>query len=116
MMKCGFDIPEEHLKYLFSSIDLDGHGLVSYTEFIAATIEARGEIDEDRLIEAFRFFDIDNSGYITKESIKNLIQYGFLGRSFSDAYVDEVVGECDLNADGIISFQEFMHLWGRKNV
>lgn len=116
MMKYGFNIPEEHLKYLFSSIDLDGHGLVSYTEFIAATIEARGEIDDDRLVEAFRFFDIDNSGYITKESIRNLIQYGFLGRSFSDAYVDEVVGECDLNADGIISFQEFMHLWGRKNV
>jgi Ca2+-binding EF-hand superfamily protein len=39
MIKCGFNIPEEHLKYLFSSIDLDGHGLVSYTEFIAATIE-----------------------------------------------------------------------------
>jgi calcium-dependent protein kinase len=114
MITSGNNIPEEHLQQLFNSIDLDGHGLVSYTEFIAATIEARGEIDDERLVEAFSFFDSDNSGFITKDSIKNLIQYGFLGRSFSDAYVDEVVGECDLNADGIISFEEFMSLWGRK--
>jgi hypothetical protein len=34
-----------------------------YTEFLAATIEACGQIEEDRLAEAFDRLDSDDTGY-----------------------------------------------------
>jgi hypothetical protein len=33
--------------------DVDGTGVVKYSEFLAATIEAHGVISEERLAEAF---------------------------------------------------------------
>ena len=113
LMKCGCDYNNEQLLQLFRSIDLDGSGEIDYTEFIAATIEARGAIEDERLLEAFKFFDGDDKGHITKDCLRQLMQYGLLGRNFTDEYVDEVFDECDLNRDGIISFDEFLSLWGR---
>ena len=114
LIKCGCDYNTEKILRLFRSIDLDGSGEIDYTEFIAATIEARGAIENDRLEEAFKFFDGDNKGYITKDCLRQLMQFGLLGRNFTDEYVDEVFDECDLNHDGIISFNDFLSLfWGR---
>ena len=36
-----------------------------YTEFLAATIEACGKIEDDRLAEAFDRLDCDDTGYST---------------------------------------------------
>ena len=113
LKRFGCEYDENQLQRLFRAIDLDGSGEIDYTEFIAATIEARGAIVDERLAEAFNFFDGDYSGYITKDSLRTM-QYGLLGRNFRDEYVDEIIDECDLNHDGIISFKEFMALWGRE--
>ena len=48
-----YDFTDEELENLFNGIDLDGTGVIHYIEFLAATIESRGSIDEDRLAEAF---------------------------------------------------------------
>jgi calcium-dependent protein kinase len=39
------------------------NGLINYTEFLAATIEAQGYIEEDRIAEAFDRLDTDEVGY-----------------------------------------------------
>lgn len=57
-----YDYSEEELEKLFNGIDLDGTGLVHYIEFLAATIESHGSIDEDRLAEAFDRLDSGKSG------------------------------------------------------
>jgi hypothetical protein len=36
-----------------------------YTDFLAATIEAHGHIEEDRIAEAFDRLDSDDNGYST---------------------------------------------------
>jgi len=48
---------------IFDAIDIDGSGVIRYTEFLAATIEAAGWISEERLAEAFDRVDHDNTGY-----------------------------------------------------
>lgn len=40
--------------------DVDGTNEVKYSEFLAATIEAHGAIDEERLAEAFDRIDCDD--------------------------------------------------------
>jgi len=58
---------------------LDGSGRIRYTEFIAATIEAQGDISEERLAEAFDRFDTDDSGNICVDDLAEI-----LGKDFHD--------------------------------
>ena len=46
--------------------DVNDNGLIDYIEFLAATIETQGQIEEERLHDAFDRFDQDESGYIDK--------------------------------------------------
>lgn len=42
-----YDYSDEEIETMFRGIDIDGTGLVHYIEFLAATIEAHGSIDEE---------------------------------------------------------------------
>jgi len=102
---------DEDIERIFRSIDLDGSGTIEYTEFLAATLEARCVVVEERLAEAFDRIDINDSGYITKESLNAILQQGFLGRTLTDEYLNEIIEEVDLSRDGHVSYEEFLALW-----
>ena len=71
----GIDASEEELKRIFISLDFHNDGKVNYSEFIAATLSSVKFGFEENLISAFRYFDTDNSGFITLDSVmKALIQ------------------------------------------
>jgi Ca2+-binding EF-hand superfamily protein len=48
--------------------DVDKSGQIQYTEFLAATLEARGYLEEERIAEAFQSMDRDSSGRVLVES------------------------------------------------
>lgn len=50
-------------------IDVNGDQLIDYEEFIAATIHLSKLNKEDVMIEAFKYFDKDNSGFITADEL-----------------------------------------------
>lgn len=94
----------------YGSQDLDGTGQIRYTEFLAATIEARGAISEERLAEAFDRLDTDDSGKISAD---NLVE--ILGQDFPREEIDEIIAEADLTKDNQISYAEFLALWEDKH-
>uniref|UniRef100_A0A6U1ZVH7 Uncharacterized protein n=1 Tax=Trieres chinensis TaxID=1514140 RepID=A0A6U1ZVH7_TRICV len=100
---CGYDL--EELMEMFHGADLDGTGVLHYTEFLAATIEARGVIGRERLAEAFDRLDSDDSGYISTENLREI-----LGHLPNDL-IDEIIEEADLNNDHQISYDEFLAMW-----
>ena len=67
---------------ILTSLDLDGNQRVDYLEFIAATMKgvSRGLSDAEmqtQLMQAFKHFDKDDTGFITMEVLK--VRYGPLG-------------------------------------
>lgn len=44
-------------------------GKVNYSEFIATTLSLIKFNKEDRLLSAFRYFDVNGKGYITLDSV-----------------------------------------------
>mmetsp|Transcript_26953 Transcript_26953/g.74094 ORF Transcript_26953/g.74094 Transcript_26953/m.74094 type:complete len:894 (+) Transcript_26953:388-3069(+) len=109
-------LPPEDTRAIFDAVDLDGSGLIRYTEFLAATIEAHGAISEERLAEAFDRFDIDDSGYI---SVDNLAE--ILGKDFSRQEIIDIIGDAidpDNGGDGssnqMISYSAFLSLWEKN--
>jgi calcium-dependent protein kinase len=61
------------LMELMKSADTDGSGEINYTEFLAATMDAKLFMREEYLRTAFNMFDKDGSGKIDNEEIISLL-------------------------------------------
>jgi calcium-dependent protein kinase len=103
-----YDYSDEEIENLFHGIDIDGTGKVHYIEFVAATIEAHGAIDEERLAEAFDRIDSDDSGYITVSDLR-----AFLGQDIPQSYIEKIISEADIVNDHRVSYEEFLELWDK---
>ena len=94
-------------------------------EFLAATIEAHGAINEEALAEAFDRMDSDDSGYISTHNLREM-----LGEFVTTEHIEEIIleAESQLNysehvkqqiaakpaKDHFISYEEFIALWDQK--
>ena len=109
----GYEYTKDECKRLFRAMDLDNSGLIHYSEFIAATIEARGTISEERLAEAFDRIDADDSGFITVGDLREL-----LGESVPSSYLNTIIDEAEgmgLSHDHKVDYAEFLGLWSAEN-
>jgi calcium-dependent protein kinase len=86
----------------FAHADVDQDGTINYTEFLAATLEGKGELELERIAEAFEIFDKEGKGYITPTNLREI-----LGGCEDSDYIDKLIQEADANQDGRISFGEF---------
>ena len=99
------------VRQIFDAVDHDGTGIISYTEFIAACLEGTTMVQEDQFAEAFDRLDADDSGFISKENLRDI-----LGNQFSPELVDEMIREGDFKQNGHIDFEEFMAFMRGKRV
>jgi hypothetical protein len=64
---------QEELEDMFDKVGMNNNDGISYTEFIAATLEAEGELEEAQLQEAFALIS-SNGRYITKKDIEDIVK------------------------------------------
>ena len=55
---------------MFDNIDYKGNKKLNYTEFIAATLSVKQVLTQEKLIQLFKHFDVDDSDFITPENLK----------------------------------------------
>lgn len=93
---------------LFNKIDTDSTGLISYSEFISATLTNSDLLTKDRLSAAFDRLDPDGSGFIDASELKNL-----LADSVSEEEISKMIADADKFGDGDhqISREEFLNFW-----
>lgn len=97
---------------IFKSIDTDGSGVINYTEFLAATIDQKTYLQEERLYDAFRLFDKDGSGKISAEEIQATLHDDKL----SSEKIKEMIKTFDTNNDGEIDYNEFITMMSRAEL
>eukprot|EP00448_Togula_jolla_P000727 CAMPEP_0170601918 /NCGR_PEP_ID=MMETSP0224-20130122/18116_1 /TAXON_ID=285029 /ORGANISM="Togula jolla, Strain CCCM 725" /LENGTH=651 /DNA_ID=CAMNT_0010926727 /DNA_START=29 /DNA_END=1981 /DNA_ORIENTATION=- len=95
--------PSEILDELCGFLDANGDEQIYYSDFLAATLEARQLLSEEAMRAAFHRLDADNSGLITSDDFRSVI-----GESFEGTGVDALVLEADLDGRGEISFDSFV--------
>ena len=102
---------DEEFDAWITSMDQDRNGYIEYEEFLRAAIDMESICTEQNLKMAFNFFDTDNSGFLSKEEIKNALGVNPDKESEeSIKLLDEVLEELDENGDNQISFDEFKQL------
>ncbi|KAI9201295.1 hypothetical protein LWI28_021220 [Acer negundo] len=104
LSRLGSKLTEAEIKQLMDAADVDQNGSIDYTEFITATMHRHKLEKEEHLYKAFQYFDIDNSGFITREELRQaMTQYG-MG---DEATIDEIIEDVDTDKDGKINYEEF---------
>ncbi|WCJ35056.1 Calcium-dependent protein kinase [Euphorbia peplus] len=105
--RLGSKLTESEIKQLMDAADVDKDGTIDYVEFITATMHRHKLDREENLYEAFQYFDKDNSGFITREELRQaMAQYG-MG---DEATIDEIIDDVDTDKDGRINYEEFANM------
>ncbi|ONI32306.1 hypothetical protein PRUPE_1G360100 [Prunus persica] len=105
LTRLGSKLSETEIKQLMDAADIDKNGTIDYTEFITATMHRHKLEKEENLYKAFQFFDKDQSGFITRDELRQaMTQYG-MG---DDATIDEIIDDVDTDKDGRINYEEFV--------
>ncbi|KAF4755160.1 hypothetical protein FOZ62_001621 [Perkinsus olseni] len=106
------DIPDD-LMDIMKQVDSDGSGVIDYTEFLAATLDKKKYIQEDRMWGAFRVFDRDGDGKITRKELSEVLNNGEVSDLVS-GHIDEILQQADANGDGEIDFDEFVAMMEKQ--
>jgi Ca2+-binding EF-hand superfamily protein len=96
------------------SVDDNGDNEIDFEEFLMLMSSSKPSKDDpDReLREAFKVFDADGSGSISKSEMKKLMKK--LGQTLSDAELDAMMDEVDTDKNGEIDFEEFKNMMVRN--
>jgi Ca2+-binding EF-hand superfamily protein len=70
--------------------------------------------NDENLKEAFRVFDKNNDGYISRSELKKAM--ASLNEILTDEEVEEMIQEADLNGDGKINYEGMINLILLKNI
>lgn len=107
--------PSKFASLVFRVFDENDDGSIEFHEFInALSITSRGNLDE-KLGWAFRLYDVDNDGYITRNEMYNIVDaiYQMVGQpSESDdgdpnTRVQKIFEQMDKNNDDKLTMDEF---------
>ncbi|KAF5747197.1 putative calcium-dependent protein kinase [Tripterygium wilfordii] len=105
LARLGSKLSEPEIMQLMDAADVDQSGSIDYIEFITATMHRHRLDREENLSKAFQYFDKDNSGFITRDELRQaMTQYG-MG---DEATIDEVLDDVDTDRDGKINYEEFV--------
>lgn len=103
MVEEHFELNDKEIEQCFEAIDDNHNGVIQYSEFLAATVHSRINLDDHLLSVSFKKFDATNSGFVDEATLKSI-----LGEDVSMSDVHEMMTEVDANHDGRISYQEFI--------
>ncbi|XP_028166508.1 uncharacterized protein LOC135086060 isoform X2 [Ostrinia nubilalis] len=105
----GYEPTKEELQQMVQGVDKGDTGKLSFENFETAIMRKIMSQDSDGdIMKSFRLFDIDDSGLISFENVKEVTQ--ILGTYLTDEEIEEMIDDADKDYDGFISVSEFMRM------
>lgn len=95
----------EVISNLFEVLDANGDEQIYYSDFLAATMDARKQLRQEAVMAAFHRLDADGSGSISADDLRRVI-----GETFEGVNVELLVKEADATQKGELSFDDFLRV------
>ncbi|XP_047978707.1 probable calcium-binding protein CML16, partial [Salvia hispanica] len=93
------------------------NGSIEFDELVGAILANTNKevlLNQDQLIELFRSFDRDGSGYITAAELAG--QMAKMGHALTYRELSDMMQEADTNGDGVLSLHEFATIMAKSAV
>ena len=107
---------EIDIKNAIKEIDKNGDGTIDMDEYVRSCrnkatqdLIHRALVQSSKIRKEFEKFDKDNSGFITKEELMEVIQ-ARASVTISPKQIDQMMIDSDENNDGLINYEEFILL------
>jgi len=108
----GVKFSQSNLQEIFDEVDDDGSGELEFEEFTELAAKFLIEEDEEELKnelkEAFRIYDKQGEGFITTDTLKEILRE--IDNKLSEADLDGIIEEVDEDGSGTLDFDEFMEM------
>lgn len=106
MRSLGESPTEMQVHEMIAEVDTDKNGSLEFPEFLRMMAKKQATIDDQAEIqEAFLVFDNDGNGYIDAAEVRKVMMN--LGHKVTDAEINEMIQEADLDNDSRINYEEF---------
>lgn len=93
---------------IFRSVDLDGRGVIDYTEFVAACLDHKVEQEESVCWAAFQVFDKDCNGTVSFEELEQVLNSASMEGTFAPELRRELWEELTQKATVEVDFDHFL--------
>jgi calmodulin len=111
LISLGREPTKQEIEDLIQQLDKDDTGTIDFEEF-SDYMQSNYQLEETKLedvIEAFKVFDINEDGKISKEEFKTILMK-FDG-DFTESDVDMIFNEVEIDKNGYLTYAEFVDLW-----
>eukprot|EP00331_Platyophrya_macrostoma_P008000 CAMPEP_0176415388 /NCGR_PEP_ID=MMETSP0127-20121128/5781_1 /TAXON_ID=938130 /ORGANISM="Platyophrya macrostoma, Strain WH" /LENGTH=460 /DNA_ID=CAMNT_0017795383 /DNA_START=92 /DNA_END=1474 /DNA_ORIENTATION=+ len=98
-------IKKSELNEIMKSIHLDDSHTISFSEFLFIMLDTSVYLTREMLMRVFSHFDVDHSGYITAENLKEAMARS--AKHVSDQEIQQMMAETRYSSHGKISFEDF---------
>lgn|ERR1719195_470028 len=104
LKKWNISVTDIELKDILNELDSDRNGQIDFKEF-KNFMTAGGISNNQQLRSTFKLFDENGDGFIDAKELKQTLAN--LGNKLSDAQIEAIMKEADMDKDGKVSFAEF---------
>ena len=109
----GLNPSDAEIQRYITQFDRDGKGKIDFADFMSLTAQLLHEGNsQEELIEAFKYFDRNNSGTIPVKDLR-LVMVN-LGDKLTSREADEIMKEGDLDKNGEVNYEKFVKLMMSK--
>jgi len=110
MEMLGISVTDAQIHDLMQQASRSGDGLFSEEEFLQFMNKHSKNSDDimEDLVAAFRVFDKDGNGYITRDELKQGME--MIGENVTELQLDEMLRVADIDKDGRINYEEFARM------
>jgi Ca2+-binding EF-hand superfamily protein len=89
---------------IFDRYFLKGNAKIDFPEFAKLmTPVLNDKLVKDDLLKTFKYFDKDNSGFITVKELSLILQQ--FGSYYSDQQISKLIAKVDKDSDGRLNFE-----------
>ena len=97
---------------MFNLFDLDGDGQLNFKEYIIGLHRINTGTVEEKLRWLFRLYDLDNSGYVTKEELKHFFEImnkiASQDDDFALSQAEYMLHRMEISVDGEVALEDLM--------
>ena len=107
-MRClGILITEKELVEYLEINEKNGKEKINLNEFISLCKMKKNDDYYDELEEAFKFYDINETGYVNSRELKHAML--IFKPKMNEEEIDQILNEYNIDEDGFINYQEYLN-------